>query len=91
MRVRLTLDVDELTRYVVARHFRVEDGSKRTRATRGQVKRFVDRAVRDAVADRLGTMGGRARAVARRLQAGETYARATAGEPLSEERQGSLW
>lgn len=86
----MTLDVDDLTRYVVARHFRVADRSTRTRATRKQVKAFIVSAIRDAVNDRLATMGGRAQATARRLLA-DAPPKRTNHEPLSTERQGSLW
>lgn len=92
MRVRLTLDVDDLTRFVVARHFRAiqNDARGRTRATRLQVRLFAQAALRDAVGDRLATMGGRAKATARRLALGTQFERPI-HEPLSAERQLALW
>ena len=57
MRVLLRIDVDAYARYVIAHYFRPVDDSKtpRTRATRKQVKRFVEAALwtctRDAAED----------------------------------------
>jgi hypothetical protein len=92
MRVRLTLDVDDLTRFVVARYFRAiqNDGRKRTRSTRAQVRLFAQAAMRDAVSDRIAAMDSRGKAVARRLIRGTQFERPT-HEPLSAERQPSLW
>jgi len=88
----MTLDVDDLTRFVVAKHFRAiqNDGKKRTRATRAQIRLFAQAALRDAVSDRLATMGGRARATANRLKKGTQFERPTHA-PLSDERQLGLW
>lgn len=74
MKVRLTLDVDAHQRYVIARYFRPAAASDkradrtRTRATRTQVKRFVETAVRSAVKEREDELDAKGRTAARRLR-----------------------
>lgn len=66
MRVRMTLDVDERDRYVVARYF----GKGAVRATRAQVRAFAAGAFRYAVREHADAFHGRQRATVRRLAAG---------------------
>lgn len=66
MRVRLSIDVDERDRYVIAKYF--GDG---VRATRLQVRQFTTGAVRSAVRANADALRGRQRSVARRLEAAD--------------------
>jgi hypothetical protein len=73
MRTRLTLDVSAFDRYVVARYFAVAATDRRdkvrTRATRAQVKRFVQAALRSAVKEQAALLRGRrSRGTVARLQ-----------------------
>lgn len=66
MKVRLALDVDEATRFVVAKYFGVVERPRR-RATRRQIRAFAQAAFRAAVKEQAGELRGRARATAARL------------------------
>ena len=71
MKVRLSLDVDAYTRYVIARYFRLpyETTSKkrRVRATRAQVRRFVLAALRTSVHEQAGELDAMGRTIAAKL------------------------
>lgn len=68
MKVILRLDVDDQARYVIARYFRpVDDKKTRTRATRKQVKRFAEAALRTSVRELMHDLDGRGKSVAQRL------------------------
>lgn len=85
MKVRLTLDVDAQARYVIARYYRTPS-EKRVRATRAQVKRFVQAALRSAVREWADDFpDARSRAVARRL--GTPTNDAAGAEFLAEPRE----
>lgn len=92
MRVKITVEVDAADRYVVAAYFRPVATDKkdkvRSRATRAQVRRFVQGALRSAIKEQAGSLHGHTRATARRLREGRT------GEPEAlvppPEQQGSL-
>lgn len=69
MKVRLLLDVTELDRYLIARHFRrTELDGGRTRATRSQVRRFAEGALGAAIRDQAESARGRAKGVVGRLR-----------------------
>jgi hypothetical protein len=94
MKTRLLIEVGDHERYVIARYFgaaavHVRD-KKRPRATRAQVKRFVEAALRTAVKEQADRLRSRARATARRLAEGRPVPEAeTLPEPA--EKQDSLW
>lgn len=70
MKVQLSLDVDERTRYVIAKYFAAAGDSKdkaRTRATRAQVRRFAAAALQVAIKERAASLHRRQRATADRL------------------------
>ena len=66
MRVRLTLDVDERERFVIAKYF--DSGS---RATRAEVRVFATGALRSAVGERAACLSARQRTTERRLATGK--------------------
>lgn len=86
MRVRLTVEVDDRDRYVIAKYFGDTDSA---RATRSQTRGFVAAALRSAVREHGDALRGRQRAVVVRLASGESR---TLGEELREpsEKQLSL-
>jgi hypothetical protein len=72
MKVRTTVTVSEHDRLVVAKFFgaAAPAGSRdaaRTRATRGQVRRFLAHALRSGIREQVGVLRGRSRAAANRL------------------------
>ena len=75
MKVRLMLDIDDHTRYVIAKYYRAaiisSDAPRgdrtRTRATRAQARRFVVAALRRCVINQARDLDARSRAVAKRL------------------------
>lgn len=75
MRVRLSLDVDDRDRYVIAKYYGAlrghATGSRivRTRATRAQVRTFVAGALRSTVREHAEAFRGRQRTIVRRLAA----------------------
>ena len=91
MRVRLTLEVDDHQRFVIAKFFAPAAAGKtdrqRTRATRAQVKRFVLAALRKAVKDQAQELPSRrSRTIAQRLENGSRK-RANTGELLPAPRE----
>lgn len=95
MRVRLSVDVDDLDRYLIARHFRTAEGGKpRTRATRAQVRRFLIVALNTVLGDQAQAARGRAKGVVRRLKAGPLAIQFASKEtlpPSDDGRQPTLW
>lgn len=71
MKVRITLDVDEYERFVIARYFGAAAADQkdraRPRATRAQCRRFARAAVRSMVREQAAGLYGRARTTAQRL------------------------
>lgn len=65
----MTFEVDEYSRYVIARFFRPVDEKKtRTRATRKQVRRFIGAALNSAVNEQRVILDPKGRATAKRLR-----------------------
>lgn len=94
MKVRLTIDVDDFARYVIAQYYgdKRKNGRSRTRALRASVKRFVVAAVRTAALDRADDLPKRKRSSAYRIR--ERLKRQRPDEPeqlSSRERQRELW
>lgn len=72
MKVRAVVNVNERQRLVIAKFFAAaapadSRDAVRTRATRRQVKRFLDHALEQAVAEYTQVLRGRTRAAAARL------------------------
>jgi hypothetical protein len=70
MKVRLTIEVGDRARFVVAKYWApVSSGADRTRtrASRAQVRRFIEAALRTAINDQAAALRGRSRATAKRL------------------------
>ena len=89
VKVRLTLDVGDYERYVIAKYFgeastEVKD-RERYRATRKQVTRFTYAALRSAVRDQKERLRGRQRTIAQRLADGKAV-----GETLAPPRERQL-
>jgi hypothetical protein len=78
MKTRLLIDVGDYERYVIARYFAVAPTSardqRRPRATRAQVKRFVQAALRTAVREQVTQLRQRQRTTAARLAEGRSVA-----------------
>lgn len=94
MRVRLTLDVSEHERFVVAKYFAPasEAGSVdryRLRATRKQVQRFVLAALAKAIKDQTNDLPARSRSAARKLAEGRPPTETLA--PPKEEQRSLRW
>jgi len=72
LRVRAAIDVGEYERYVIAKYFSVaattETEKTRTRATRAQVRRFLNAAIRGAVDEQSALLLNRAQGAATRLK-----------------------
>lgn len=71
MKVRLLLDVSDVQRYVIAKYYATADaeqGVSRARATRSQVRRFAQAALRRAVEDRVVELAKRQRTTTERLR-----------------------
>jgi len=64
MKVRLTVDLDDRDRYVIAKYF----GVTSARATRKQAKEFVQGAVRTAVREQGSALRSRQRSTVKRLE-----------------------
>jgi len=66
----MVVEVDAHTRYVIAKYFRPVDGvATRSRATRHQVRRFIEAALRTCVREQAtDILDAREKVVARRLQ-----------------------
>lgn len=92
MKVRMTLDVDAYTRYVIARYFGTVSPTpadrRRGRATRAQVKRFVQGAIATAAREYAANMHGKPKATATRLRAGAPEPKGL--EPPAEEQPSLL-
>lgn len=82
MKVCLTLEVDEFTRFVIAKYFAPVSSKRRNRATRKQVAAFTRGAIRAAVLEHMTVLRGRPLATAARLRDG-----APALEPAEELRR----
>lgn len=71
MRTRLTLDIGDYERFVIAKYFsrapEQPNDKLRTRARRKQVVRFAQAALRAAVREQAENLRGRERTTARRL------------------------
>lgn len=65
MRVRLSLDVGDYTRFVIAQYY----GANTTRARRREVRRFVAAAIETMASDVVDGLTPRKRAAAKRLEA----------------------
>jgi hypothetical protein len=74
VKVRITVDVSEHDRLVIAKFFAAAASTPRdkarTRATRAQVKQFLKSALRTSVKDYATDLRGRSRAAAARLKLG---------------------
>lgn len=94
MKVRLTLDVDAYQRFVIAKYFRPVPATRadrtRTRATRAQVKRFAEAALRSAVKEREGELDAKGRSAARRLREPALVQGELLREPREKQR-GLVW
>lgn len=90
MRVRVTFDVDDHGRYVMAKYFgsKTARGQSRTRATRREVKEFIIGATAWAVREHANALRGRSRAAAKRLADGPRETVAPVAAPA--EHQPSL-
>lgn len=98
MKVRITIDVDDYARFVIAKYFAVAaakdttDG-QRVRATRAQVKRFLTSALKTAIKEQEDGLRGRTRGAARKLREGKSDGPVV--EPLrpstSEHQQSLRW
>ena len=90
MKTNLTIDVDEHARFVIAKFFAVAASAgidkTRTRATRAQVRRFVNAAVRTAIKDAERDLRPRSRAAARRLADPSQRTREMLPEPRDQQR-----
>lgn len=92
MKTRLTLNVDDHARLVIAKYFApVSHGADRTRtrATRAQVRRFAEAAVATAVREHATVLRGRTLAAAYRLLSGNKSSETLA--PPDGWQQGVLW
>lgn len=78
MKVRLTLEVDEFERFVIAKYFAPVTDKKTSRAPRKQVMTFAKGAVRSAVLEHVTILRGRPHATANRLKDGSP-------KPITEE------
>ena len=95
MKVRLTLEVDDHQRFVIAKFFAPAAAGKtdreRTRATRAQVRRFAIAALRKVVKDQASELRSqRSRAAARRLTDGAQPVPLADAIPSPREEQGNL-
>jgi hypothetical protein len=93
MKVRMTLDISEAERYLIATYFR-DHGEVaqrgRMRATRAQVKRYIEAALKLALRERRDGANGRTRTIAARIALGAVL---DAGERIERpaERTGNLF
>lgn len=93
MKVRMVLDIGETERYLIATYYRDHGETPqrgRRRATRAQVKRYVEAALKLALRERRDAANGRTRTIAARIALGAVL---DAGEQIKRpsERTGNLF
>ena len=95
MRVRLTLDVNDYQRFVVAKYFQpAGSGADKTRlrATRKQIRRFIEAAFRTAVQEQARELPSpRSRAAAERLKLPRGHREQETLPPPKEQQRSIPW